>query len=246
MTLDRSKKRIAAMALASAAAIAAGKPLQTETIKFDSSMLTRQPSIALKHLSLEGVTLGAPAIEVDLYCDIRRETGLLECSRAHRERAGDEFVIAAIRRSRALRLDTANLEPDNAAPLRTNLTVVLARSERHTIDFLDAPRLTMTDVRWADQPTASDIEAVYPQDLLRQGMTATVALVCQIQADLSLLCATADPAPAGDAKALEAYKKFSWAGAAIMSLYTAAPALKSGAPSVGAVIATMVDFKPRD
>jgi hypothetical protein len=239
-------KTIVAVALACGAGLTASAAMRTVIIKIEPSMVTRESSIALKHLTLEGMSLDAPVIEVALSCAVLRESGSLDCARAHREAAGNEFVVAAIRRSRAMRLDPAKLDGGEGASLRTNLTVALAGSERRTIDFLAAPRLKMTDVQWAEKPSRAEIESVYPQDLLREGVTASVNLVCQIQSDRSLLCATADPEPVGNANARDAYQKFSWAGRAIMTLYTAAPKLESGASSSGAVVATRIDFKPND
>jgi hypothetical protein len=237
---------IAAIALAGVALIAAAESRWTETIRVDSSSLIQQPSIAWKHLSLDGVGLDAPVIDVDLYCSVTRSSGALDCARAHRELAGAAYVVAAIRRSRTMRVDPTRLKADGDAPLHAYLTVTLASGDRRAIDFLDAPKIKMSDVQWTAVPAAADLVAAYPGDLRQQGLTATVNLVCQIQSDRSVLCATTDPEPVGDDKARDAFRQFSWAGKAIMGLYVAAPALKSGASSAGAVIATSVEFKPQD
>lgn len=241
-----SSQGIAAIALAGVAFFASGESRRAVTVKIGPASLIQQPSIAWKHLTLEGVTLDAPVIEVDLSCSVARQTGALDCTRAHDESASADYVVAAIRRSRAMRLDPAKLGPDSLVPLTTNLTVALASGDRRTIDFLGEPKLKMSDVGWTTVPSAEDLAGAYPADLRRQGIGATVNLVCQIQSDRSVLCVTTDPEPVGDARAQDVFRQFSWAGRAVMSLYVAAPKLKSGASSSGAILSTSVNFKPQD
>jgi hypothetical protein len=82
--------------------------------------------------------------------------------------------------------------------------------------------------------------------MLEAGVGAKVGLTCQVQSDLSVLCAVTDPRPQGDAKAAADYDKLAFASVAVMSLYRAAPELKSGGPSAGAVIDTRINFTPVD
>lgn len=246
MSRRKSLQGIAAFALAGVAFLASGESRRAITIKIDRASLIQQPSIAWKHLTLEGVTLDAPVIEVDLSCSVARQTGALDCTRGHGESAGADYVVAAIRRSRAMRLDPAKLRTDSLLPLTANLTVLLASGDRRTVNFLGEPKLKMSDVEWTAVPSADDLAAAYPADLRRQGLGATVNLVCEIESDRSVLCVTTNPEPVGDAKAQDAFRQFSWAGRAVMSLYAAAPKLKSGASSSGAIISTSVDFKPQD
>lgn len=226
---------LTAFALAASAAVATGENLRTAMVPFYNLKVIEKPSIALKHLTLEGVKLDTDFIEVDLSCNVTRQTGALECSRGAQEFSDPEYVVAAIRRSRAMKLDPGQFKAGDAAVLRTNLTVKLASAERRPIDFLGAPKLALSDLQWAATPSADEVAAAYPKELLSQGLSATVSLVCQVQIDRSVLCTTVDPTPE---------PQFAWAGKAVMSLYTAAPTLKSGAPSTGAVFATKVDFKP--
>jgi hypothetical protein len=215
-----------------------------ETLPFDASLFVRQPSIAVKHMSLEGVTLAKPTVAVDFACGVDRHSGMLGCSPKAAAHANESVVAAALRRTLAMQVDTARLDPDNPFPVRMDLTVELAQNEHRPIDFLGAPRVSMSDLVWTEQPTAQETQAAYPKSMLEQGVGAKVGLTCQVQSDLSLLCAVTDPKPQGDAKAAEDYDKLAFASVAVMSLYRAAPALKSGAPSAGAVIDTRVNFTP--
>jgi hypothetical protein len=226
---------LTALTLAATALVASGESLRTAMIRFSTLKLIDKPSIALKHLTLEGLNLDADYIEVDLSCNVTRQTGALDCTRGPQEFSDAQYVIAAIRRSRAMKLDPSQFKSDDPAVLRTNLTVKLASAERRPIDFVGAPKLALGELQWAATPSADEVAAAYPAELLHQGLSATVNLVCQVQIDRSVICATVDPAPA---------PQFSWAGKAVMSLYVAAPTLKSGGPSAGTVFATKVDFKP--
>lgn len=235
-----------ALALTAVAVLADGESVRTQTVRFQTLRLIEQPSIAWKHLSIEGLTFDIPSIDVDLSCIVARQTGALECTRAEGEFAAADYVVAAIRRTRAMRVDTSQLAADASVELRTKVTVTLSGHDRQPLGFRDAPKLTMGDVQWAVTPSAADLAAVYPNDLLRQGVTATVPLLCQIQADQSVLCDAATADASGDNASRERSKEFSFAGKALMTRYVATPTLKSGAPSAGAVIATQVVFKPGD
>ncbi|HZF16355.1 MAG TPA: hypothetical protein VE046_10470 [Steroidobacteraceae bacterium] len=237
---------VAALALAAIGILASGESLKTETIRFNSLHLLERPSIAWKHLSIEGMKFDVPAIEVDLNCLIDRRSGALECDRAEGEFADANYIVAAIRRTRAMRVDTTELKVDSSVAVRTIVTVTLSNRDRQPLQLRSAQRLTMGDVQWAATPTAADLAAVYPSDLLQQGVTATVPLLCQIEADQSVLCDAVDASPSGDNASRDRSQKFSFAGKALMTRYIATPTLKSGAPSAGAVIATQVVFKPQD
>ena len=221
----------------------APQAVPTETKPFDPAMLVAQPSIALKHLSLEGVTLATPTVEIGWICDVARQTGALACSLDPSGEIGKDELAAAIMRVRALRLDPGKLDPDNPALLRMRIPLVLARSDRRNIDFLKAPRHKLNEVSWASRPSPEELESVYPQKLLEQGKAAKISLACQIQSDGSLICADANAKPPTDPPVLQDYKAFLWAGKAIMTLYTSAPTLRSGANASGAVVETVVDFK---
>ena len=217
----------------------------TETLAFSPSMLIEQPSIALKHLSLVGVTLPSDPYEISTDCNVIRQTGQLACS-LESSQASTEVLAAAIWRIRAIRLDPAKLDPDNPTLLRTTIPILLTRSDQHAIDFLKARRIKLQDVNWASRPTPEQLEAVYPQSLLAQGKTAHLTLACQIQTDDSLICADTNAKPPAEAQALADYQAFLRAGQAIMSLYVSTPKLKSGADAAGAVIDTPVSFKPQN
>jgi hypothetical protein len=215
-----------------------------EKVDLDASMFAKQPSIALKHLTLDGVQLSSPVVELKLYCGITRSTGYLDCSRAPGERAREDWVIAAIQRTRAMRLDPARLDPDNPVPLRTTFKVVLAQDDRRPLDFLDASALKMSAIEWTRKPSAEDLQAAYPLDLLRQGQTSHVRLRCRIEADLSPLCIAIMQSRSASDSASEIERKFAWAARAIMTLYAAAPSTRSGSAAAGAVFDTELDFRP--
>ena len=217
----------------------------TETLAFNPSMLIEQPSIALRHLSLEGVTLPKDPYEMSTDCNVSRQTGQLACS-LEANQASPEILSAAIVRIRAMRLDPAKLDPDNPTFLKTTIPIVLARSDQRAIDLAKARRIKLQDVTWASRPAPEQLEAVYPKKLLAQGKTAHLTLACQIQTDNSLICADTNTKPPTDAQALEDYQAFVRAGQAIMSLYVSTPKLKSGADAAGAVVETPVSFKPQD
>jgi hypothetical protein len=218
-----------------------------ETLTFAPSLLVRQPSIAIKHMSLEGVTLPASTVDVDLTCRVDRHTGALDCASNSVPAPNEKILEAALRRALTMRVDTTKLDPDNPWALRMDFKVTLAQSERRAVDFLQAPLARMSDFEWVEQPTAQDLDAAYPKGLQSAGVEALVALTCQVQSDLSLLCAATDPEPAGgDPKTLDAHRKLAWASVAVMSLYQSAPTLRTGEPAIGAVVKTKVDFRLRD
>lgn len=237
---------LATAALAAVAAFASGESLRIQTVRFQTLRLIEQPSIAWKHLSAEGLTFDSASIDVDLSCSVTRQTGVLDCARADGEFASAEYVVAAIRRTRAMRVDPSQLAADDSVELRTRVTVTLSRHDLRPLEVRNAPKLTMGDVQWAVTPSAADLAAVYPSDLLRQGVTATVPLLCQIQVDQSVLCDAPATDSSGDSASRERSRQFAFAGKALMTRYVATPTLKSGAPSAGAVIATQVVFKPQD
>jgi hypothetical protein len=218
-----------------------------ETLTFAPSLLVRQPSIAIKHMSLEGVTLPASTVDVDLTCRVDRHTGALDCASNSEHAPNEKILEAALRRALTMRVDTTKLDPDNPWSLRMDFKVLLAQSDRRAVDFLHAPVARMSDFEWVEQPTAQDLDAAYPKGLQSEGVEALVDLTCQVQSDLSLLCAATDPEPAGgDPKALDAHRKLAWASVAVMSLYQSAPTLRTGGPAIGAVVKTKVDFRLRD
>lgn len=217
----------------------------TETLAFSPSMLIQQPSIALRHLSLEGVALPTDPYEMTTDCNVSRQTGQLACS-LEANQASPEILSAAILRIRAMRLDPAKLDPDNLTLLKTTIPIVLTSSDKHPIDLKKTPRIKLQDVVWDSRPTPEQLEAVYPQKLLAQGKTARLTLACQVQADGSLICVDANAKPPTEPQALDDYKAFVRAGQAIMSLYVSTPKLKSGADAAGAVIETPVSFKPEE
>jgi hypothetical protein len=145
-----------------------------------------------------------------------------------------------------MQVDATRLDPDDPLPVRMDLTVTLDEKDRRPIDFLNAPRVHLSDLEWAQQPTAEEAQAAYPKSLLERGMGAKVSVTCQVQSDLSVVCAVTDPRPQGDEKAAEDYRKLTFASVAVMSLYRAAPNLRSGEASAGAVIDTRVAFTPID
>lgn len=218
-----------------------------ETLTYAPSLLARQPSIAIKHMSLDGVTLPANAVDVDLTCSVDRHTGALECAGNAEQAPDDKILAAALRRALMIRVDTTKLDPDNPWSLRMDFKVALVQSDRRAIDFLEAPVSRIGDIEWVEQPTAQDLDAAYPKGLQSAGVEALVGLTCQIQSDLSLLCAATDPEPAsGDAKAVDAHRKLAWASVAVMSLCQSAPTLRTGQPAIGTVVRTKVDFRLRD
>jgi hypothetical protein len=217
-----------------------------ETLPFDPSLFVRQPSIAVKHMSLEGVTLPKPTVAVDFACLIDRHSGMLSCSSKADVKGNEGVIAAALRRTLAMQVDATRLDPDDPLPVRMDLTVTLDEKDRRPIDFLNAPRVHLSDLEWAQQPTAEEAQAAYPKSLLERGMGAKVSVTCQVQSDLSVVCAVTDPRPQGDEKAAEDYRKLTFASVAVMSLYRAAPNLRSGEASAGAVIDTRVAFTPID
>ncbi|MGH8262813.1 MAG: hypothetical protein ACRET4_05010, partial [Steroidobacteraceae bacterium] len=94
----------------------------TETLAFNPSMLIQQPSIALRHLSLEGVTLPSDPYTMSTDCSVSRQTGQLACS-LEANQAGADILAAAIVRIRAMRLDPAQLDPDNPTLLKTTIPI---------------------------------------------------------------------------------------------------------------------------
>jgi len=172
--------------------------------------------------------LPATAADVEVVCDVERRFGQLRHCKAA---AGVDERLAkpASWQAERLRLDPADLDPDNDTPLRAKLTV--------RVDPADAVMpgppagetpLVASNVVWEKQPSGADISRYYPDRALRMEVSARIAVLCRIEANGDLGCPnTTVTAPAEHAELFD-----NW-GEVVERLYHAAPRLGDGTPSAG-------------
>lgn len=196
-------------------------------------------TIGLRHHSLDGLPVPTQPLGFDLQCFIDRRVGRVRC---HPPRAqdADAYLETLLTRARALRLDPAQVDPDDPAQLTTALSVTLRPEDRRPLDFLDRPRVATSLLRWRYQPTIDDLPAGNPQ---AEFEGEKVEIVCQVQVDQSLVCTdSARAAEAGESRSARAARQ----AIRLISRYIAEPTLADGQPSQGAVFSTELEFRAVD
>ena len=146
----------------------------------------------------------------------------------------------ALRLARAYQFDMGrvpNLDRDDPSPILVDLPIRMAMTDIRELRATEqAVPVTQAGFRWATRPPASQLEQLYPKRALRAAEETTVTLICEIQSDLSPVCAPAqqDPRPAPD---------FEWAALEILTFYQAEPLARDGNSTVGRKILQNLQFK---
>lgn len=164
----------------------------------------KELSIAARHYSWQGRTPDAAPMTVTVDCDMDTESGLHPClNRSIPASNGTQTKVAVYQLSRrvmafpsvpALREDQKKWLPDPLKPGAPDLRRVARFSYRiepppeRAIDpalgpLVESPNLP--EIRGMNRPIS------YPPAREAQGLTATVTLECQVQADLSVICGNA-------------------------------------------------------
>lgn len=212
-----------------------GAPRRSEDLELTAANLLRAPSIADRHHSLDQQVLPSHAMTITLACTVDRPTGLLDCRADRDAQNAWALLLAAEDRARAYRVDPRVTNPDDTLPLHTTLSITLAAEDRRPLDFASRPALPMTEVLWARVPDEAEHQTLIERGAFAGLAGARFAIKCEIQPDHSLICAAIPPGGSLDGLAEPLIVK-SLLG------YVAAPRLRSGAPSAGAVVATVVEI----
>lgn len=131
----------------------------------------------------------------------------------------------------------AGLDRDDPQAVLVDIPVRLNPADIRELRNTDqAVPVTQSGFRWATRAPAHILERLYPKRALRRGEQTNVALVCEVQTDLSAVCAPArqDPRPAPD---------FEWAALEILTYYRAEPKTVAGTPTPGIKFLQNLQFK---
>jgi hypothetical protein len=186
-------------------------------------------TIGLRHHSLDGLPVPSQPLGFEMPCQVRRETGILNCMPPHGRDAG-AWGEALLRRTGALRLDPTRFDPDDPAQLRTTLSLAIRPEDRRPLDFLERPRVPVALLRWRYRPGLGT-----PAGFAGE----RVEVICEVQADQSLVCT--DSARTVLSTETQKVRAVRFA-LRLVSGYVAEPQLADGRPSSGAVFSTVVEF----
>jgi hypothetical protein len=207
---------------------------------YDESRVVRRMSIGDRHRLASTVVLPAEPVLVSRQCQVSRLTGaVLMCQASGGGAASAEIAGVASRYAGAMAFDMAGLDRDDPQPVLVEVPVRVARTDVRPLGF-SAPLLPMSDVAFDASPSAKEIQQVFPWKALRSGVGAQVDAACEVQSDGSLVCRTLAVRQHDGGNDLSV--DFERALEELLPLYRAAPALKNGQPSAGAVFGMGVKF----
>lgn len=219
---------------------ASPKPIRTEeAVPLSSLRLVKDTSISWRHYSISGVDLPAEGMSITLTCWINREAGrLFICLRSSDVPLIEaRTLVAASDRAGQMHFDVSGLPPPKADVTVTDITIHLSPHDRVVL----APPASLRpegDVRWARQPDRQAIErAMWPTWRARVGgERAEARMRCQIQTDLSVICA--------DLRAIPEPVDTSTFGmkldTGLAPQYVSSPSLADGSPAAGAWVEIVV------
>lgn len=202
----------------------APRQVDVATLKFIAG-----DTIGLRHHSLDGLPVPSQPLGFELRCSVNRRKLRLLCT-PPRDQAQDAYLESLMRRAGALRLDPGQIDPDDPAQLTTVLPLALRPEDRRPLDFLERPRVPVATLRWRGQPTLDEPRS-FPGE--------RVEVVCEVQADQSLVCT--DAARTVLTTETQQVRAVRFA-IRLISGYVAEPQLADGRPSSGVVFSTVVEF----
>lgn len=211
-----------------------------EVLAWDPARVRGQISIGERHRLAAGLNLPAEGQTLRLRCEASRQSGAVSgCQPADPAGQAPELLRVAQRHAGRLVLDMQGLDRDDPQPVVLEVPVQLLPSDRRPLDFGPAT-VAMSELAFAVLPTADAQRRAYPFRALRQGVGAVVTLACQVQTDGTLVC---QPPQAAERERLGPLAvEFERAAETLAADHRAAPALKDGRPSAGAVIGLQVRF----
>jgi hypothetical protein len=169
------------------------RPLRTEeSVPLSSLRLVKDASISWRHYSISGVDLPAEGMSIAQRCWINREAGRLYiCARSSTVPPIEaRTILAADNRIAQMHFDVSGLPPPTADVTVTDITIHLSPKDR--VELTPPASLRPeSDMKWVRQPDSAAIErALWPTWRARVGgERAEVRMRCQIQTDLSVICA---------------------------------------------------------
>lgn len=212
-----------------------------EARAFDPAKLSA-PLIGYRHWRAFRLgTIPAQGVEVPLICAVSRASGrITNCDQDQKSTPELAPYASAIERNyETASYDLGAVDKDDPLPVTIRFNGRIDASDRRPIDFLDAPRTPLKDLRWRGVTTAREWERLYSADLQDKGLQASLTFTCQIQSDYSVICGNirAQDQDAAVAAAFEPIVLHGMTGA------YAAEKKADGASSVGAVFDYAVVFK---
>ncbi len=213
---------------------------EPETLDAGRAKAESLMTIADRHLALAAlVTPLAAATDVSFSCEVRRATGRTSnCVLAGAGPTPFPVEAAAKRYANAVAFDLTGFDRDDPQPMRTMVSVRLDPADMKPLDFLGSPRTPISTVKMTRTGTLDQIERLYPANALRAEALSIVKSTCQVQADGSLICVALG---SGETPYQREFEKA--AVQIIGGFYRVHPNLRSGVPSVGAIVEIPMEFK---
>lgn len=209
-------------------------------IPYDESKVVRRMSIGDRHRLAGRLQLPADVVVVPQQCQVSRQTGaVLLCHAGGDATVGPDVAGAAGRYAGAMAFDLTGLDRDDPQPVLVDIPVRVARSDVRPLTFA-GPLVPLSEVAFDATPSGPEVQRAFPWQALRKGVGARVEAVCQVQSDGSLVCRR--PTVRQDDGSSDLVVDFEHAVEKLLPLYRAGPALRSGAPSSGAVFGMVVAF----
>ncbi len=165
---------------------------QVEVLPPASLRLIRDASISRQHYAVEGLDLPSEGIEVTLSCRVDRTNGRpWLCVVPDRSPPLDvRLAAAAQRRIDEMWFDSSLLRPEDTSRAMADITVRLSPNDRRVLSPPANVR-PQSDVIWKRQPSEEAIESALWTPW-RTGIETNhieARMRCQIQTDLSVICA---------------------------------------------------------
>ena len=210
-----------------------GESVRPQEIEIPADRMLSAISTGLKHHSLDGVPLPADGVVLHFNCVPDRRSGGLYCGDPEEE-TDPALIHAANLRIDGMSFDASWPELDDPATDSLQLAAALNPADRVTFDILATTLTPAEEIRWTGFP-GEDV-----MNRHRAAGSGKVRVACQVQQDLSLVCAALDAN--GAAIPTESATPAESAAVDILRRYAPAAELASGAPAAGAVFETFVDF----
>lgn len=222
------------------AVLAAEPSAALEELPFEAERARQTLSIAARHQFLRRLDWPQPEITVMLPCLVNRQSGqVMDCDGVPQDGVTLLQRNTAEQLARGLVFDLGPLDRTDPRALRVHVPVRMAQADLRPLEF-QGPGLRPQDLPYVARPTSADFNLAFPALALREGVGAQVDLLCQVQADGSLVCR--EPQVRQTDSQLTHYAEFRRAADRLVLRYRVAAQLRDGAPSEGAVVGLSIQF----
>lgn len=227
-------------------------PAPAQALEFASLRATAEPSIAMKHVAMatHAALVRPEGLAFRYRCQVERATGVaFDCRQDSPpiDATAPPAPLAALRpalheMAKAHRFDLSavpGLDRDDPQPVEVLIPISLQPGDLRPTDFVQSGDLQLEPhFRW-QRRVGPDPSSYYPTRALRAGENAAVEMACQIQADLSPVCAPLPSVP-------RAPPDFEQAVMRLMASYRADPTAADGSSTVGRIKLARVEFRLGD